>query len=422
MTSNTDSGADPSSPTPDRIADTKPAEATTTSGGRIRGAVAIGLGVLTIVVLIPTTVAVWAQATIFDSEKVASIAGDALAEPEVSAALADYVTEQVFAAVDIDAVVSDLLPDQLARLAPVIADGARTAVDRALTNVMSDPDVQRVLTEVVERAHRRAMQLLEGDGLVDGITVVDGEVSVNMLPLVGRGLTKLQDLGLFSDLEVPQMTADGNPDEQIAALEDATGRDLPDDFGQLVVYQSDTLADRQASLQSAQQTVAFAKRAVWVLVALTVVLLAATIVVARDRWRAVLVLGLSGIAAMVFIRSAVRRVADDAPDLAARPGGRAAIAAMLEGGTAGLLRLAGLLLIVAAAAVALALLRRRFRRGDLILVGAILLGVVVVAVLGISIVSLMVGMGLAIVSILLARRYLPEQPAVPEQTTVAVSA
>ena len=220
---------------------------------------------------------------------------------------------------------------------------------------------------------------------------------------------------------MPELTADGDPDDQIAALEDATGRDLPADFGQLVVYRSETLADRQASLQSAQSVFAFAKRAVWVLVALTVVLLVATIVVARDRWRAVLVLGLSGIAAMVFIRSAVRRVADDAPELAARPGGRAAISAILDGATTGLLRLAGLLLIVAAAAVAFALLRRRWRRGDLILVGAILLGVVVVAVLGISIVSLMVGMVLAIISILVARRYLPEQPAVPEQTTMATT-
>ena len=55
------------------------------------------------------------------------------------------------------------------------------------------------------------------------------------------------------------------PTAQIAELEQATGRDLPDDFGQLVVYQSDQLADRQASLESAQQAVALAKRAVWVL-------------------------------------------------------------------------------------------------------------------------------------------------------------
>jgi len=77
-----------------------------------------------------------------------------------------------------------------------------------------------------------------------------------------------------------------------------------------------------------------------------------------------------------------------------------------------------LLLIIAAAAVALALLRRRWRRGDLILVGAILLGVAVVAVLGISIVSLMAGMGLAIISLVVARRYLPEQPEVTAASAV----
>ena len=413
MPSTSNSGEDLPSPTPpDPTADREqPVEATTTRAGPVRGVAAGVLGVLAIAVLIPTTIAVWAQATVFDSEKVSSIVGDALAEPEVSAALADYVTEQVFAAVDVDAVVSEVLPDQLQRLAPVIASGARTAVDRGLTTVLSDPDVQQVITDVVERAHQRALQLLEGDGLVDGITVVDGEVTVNMLPLIGRGLTRLQGLGLFSDLQVPELTADGNPADQIAALEDATGRDLRDDFGQLVVYRSDTLADRQASLQNAQRTFAFAKRAVWLLVALTIVLVAFTIVVARNRWRAVLLLGLGGIVAMVFVRSAARRVVDDAPELAARPGGRASISAIVEGASTGLLRLAGLLLIVAAVAVALALLRRRWRRGDLVLVGAIVLGTVVVAVLGISIVSLLVGVGLAIVALLLARRYLPEQPA-----------
>jgi hypothetical protein len=413
MPSNSDSGEDLSSPTPPAPTAEReqPVEATTTRPGPVRGIAAGVLGVLAIAVLIPTTIAVWAQATVFDSEKVSSIVGDALAEPEVSAALADYVTEQVFAAVDVDAVVNNLLPDQLERLSPVIAAGARTAVDRGLTTVLSDPDVQQVITDVVERAHQRALRLLEGDGLVDGITVVDGEVTVNMLPLIARGLTRLQGLGLFSDLQVPELTADGNPADQIAALEAATGRDLRDDFGQLVVYRSDTLADRQASLQNAQRTFAFAKRAVWLLVALTIVLVAFTIVVARNRWRAVLLLGLGGIVAMVFVRSAARRVVDDAPDLAARPGGRASISAIVEGASTGLLRLAGLLLIVAAAAVALALLRRRWRRGDLVLVGAIVLGTVVVAVLGISIVSLLVGVGLAIVAVLLARRYLPEQPA-----------
>ena len=46
----------------------------------------------------------WATTTVLDSEKVADIVGDALDEPEVEAALADYLTTQVFTAVDVDAV------------------------------------------------------------------------------------------------------------------------------------------------------------------------------------------------------------------------------------------------------------------------------------------------------------------------------
>ncbi len=186
------------------------------------------------------------------------------------------------------------------------------------------------------------------------------------------------------------------PSEQIAELEQATGRDLPDDFGQLVVYQSDQLADRQASLESAQQALALAKRAVWVLVMLTAVLLLATVLVARNRWRAALWLGLGGVVAMVITRSVVHRVVDEAPEIAAEPGGRAAISAIVDGASTSLLRLAAVILIVAAAVAVLAMFRRHWRRADVVLVGAVLTFVVIVAVLGVSIVSLLLGLVVAL--------------------------
>ena len=380
------------------------------SGGRGRGIVAGVLGALAIIVLMVTTVAVWARATAFNSERFASIVGDALAEPEVQSALADYLTEQVFTAVDVDTVLNDILPSALSRLEPVIAAGARTAVDRGVTQLLANPEVQNVLEQIVERAHARAMQLLEGDGLVDGVTVVDGEVTVNLLPLIGRGISRLQDLGLLSNVDVPELSASGDPDQQIAELSAATGRDLPADFGQLVVYQSDRLADAQASLESAQRVFVLAKRAVWVLVGLTIVLIVATVVVARRRWRATLLLGVGGAAAMVLTRAAVRRVADEAPELAARPGGRAAIDAIVSGASTSLLRLAGLILIVAIAATVLGLLRRHWWRPDLILVVAVALGAAVVVVLDISIVSLLLGIAVAIIVPFVARRFLPAAP------------
>ena len=55
---------------------------------------------------------------------------------------------------------------------------------------------------------------------------------------------------------------------------------------------------------------------------LTTALLVATVLVARNRWRAALWLGLGGVVAMVITRSVVHRVIEEAPEIAAsRAGG-----------------------------------------------------------------------------------------------------
>ena len=61
--------------------------------------------------------------------------------------------------------------------------------------------------------------LLEGDGLADGIDVTDGVVTLNTLPLIGRAIGQVQELGVLTSVELPELTADGDPTEQIAALE-----------------------------------------------------------------------------------------------------------------------------------------------------------------------------------------------------------
>ena len=377
---------------------------------RTRSVLAIVLGVLAVVLVMVATVAVWARVTAFDSEKVADIAGAALEEPEVSAALAAAVTDRVMAAVDLEATIEPVLPDRVQPLAPLLASGARSAVERGVDRLLANPDVQAVMTEVVERAHRRAMQLLTADGLVDGVTVVDGAVTVNLLPLVGRGLGRLQAIGLLEEVDVPDLSADGDPADQIASLEAAVGRDLPDDFGQLVVYQSDRLAERHASLEAAQRIVVLAKRAVWLLAGLAVVALGATVLVARDRWRAALLLGLGVLAAMVVVRAAVQRVVDEAPDVAATPGGRAAIDAMVGAASRGLLRLSAVLLLIGAVVALLVLFRRRWQHSDLVAVAATLAFVLVVAVAGLTLLTLTIAVVIALLVPVAARRLLSDRP------------
>jgi hypothetical protein len=376
-------------------------------GGRWRSVVAGIVGVLAVLLLLVSAIAVWARVTLFDSDKIAALAGDALAEPEVDAALADRVTQELFAAVDVEALLSDVLPSSLDRLAPTLTGGLQAAVDRGLTEAFSNPEVQEIITNLVRRAHAAAMRLLEGDGLVDGITVVDGAVTLNLLPLIDRGLTRLQSFGLLSDVELPTITVDGDPTQQIADLEAALDRDLPENFGQLVVYESDRLSDAQASVESAQRALVLAKRALWVLLIATVALIALTIIIARNRWRAALLLGLGTVAAIVIARTGVRRVRDDAPDLIERPGGKAALAAMLDGAASGLLRVFGLVLLVAAVVALIAFFRRDRQRSDLLTIAAVVAGVVVVGLLGLSIWSLLLGIVVGVAVPFMARQVWP---------------
>jgi hypothetical protein len=181
--------------------------------GRVRSISAGVLGVLAVVILLPATVAMWARATVFNSDKVGDAVGNALAQPEVEDALAQWATDQIVTALDVDTAVKNLVPDQLSRLEPALSAGITQAVDRLMTRVMADPKVQQIITDVAERAHARLVSLLEGDGLTDGIKVVNGQVTVNMLPLIGRGLGLLQNLGLFDDLVIPDLTCRRGPGE-----------------------------------------------------------------------------------------------------------------------------------------------------------------------------------------------------------------
>ncbi len=387
--------------------------------GRVRTVIASVLGVLAVILLIVTVVGVWAKVTILRSEPVANLVGSALAEPDVQAALAALLADEVQDAVDLQDKLASTLPSPVDRFAAPIAAGANAALERALGRVLARPETQDAITTLVERAHARAMRLLRGDGLVDGVNVADGEVSINLLPLVANGLTALQSIGLLDDVNVPELTADGDPGEQAAELSSALGRDLPDGFGQLVVYRSDNIKSSQAAVETAQRMLVITQRAFWLALALAIVLAAATILVAPRRLRAALVLGLGVAAAMVLLRSSVREVVSQASELATTAGGKAASNAIIGGAGNSLKRLAGVLLIISLLVVAAAVFYRRRWRDDLVLVAAVLVGVFTVALLGVNLWSLVTGLVLGIAIPIAAHWALPARQATPE-TTVAV--
>jgi hypothetical protein len=326
--------------------DVEPAGRRATPTRRLRSVAAGFVGVIAIVGVMASTFAVWAQAVLFDSDQVAELVEDALAQPEVNAALAREITDLVFTAADVQARLESAFPPALQPLAPVLTGGSRVFVQDRIERRLETEETRQAIAGLVRRSHGAAMRVLDGDGMLDGVRIVDGEVSVNLLPLVGRGLAIVQEFGLLGNLDVPDLTRDGVPEQQIAALEAAFDRDLPPDFGQLVVYRSDALAEASASLATAQSAMVMAKRAIWATLVMTVVFLVAAVVLANDRRRAALTLALAGVAAALVLRAMTLYVVGQAPTVAVDPAARALIRSTVEGLASGLFRLLAAIIVV----------------------------------------------------------------------------
>ena len=266
----------------------------------------------------------------FDASTVSDAVDRTLLEPEVTDALATFLTDQVMAAVDVEELIQEELPDNIARLSPVLVGGVRTIVNEALTRVVEADTTREVIVAATERAHARIMSVLEGGRLSDGLTVDGEDVTLNLLPIVSRGLEALQGAGLLKRVDLPVLEPGGDPADQIAQIEAAIDRDLPDDFGQMVVYQSAKVAEAKEAVSRAQQALVLFRRSVVAILILTVGCLVACVALAVRRRRALVAVALGVVAAMGLGRAIVKTVVEEVPTLAVKPGSRAAIRSMVE--------------------------------------------------------------------------------------------
>ncbi len=310
------------------------------------------VGLAAIVGLFASVVGIWSKYVLFDSATVAAAVDNALDEPEVSRALATWVTDEAFRAVDVDGRVEQVLPGPIQVLGPAITGGARALVIDRVDRRLANGATREVISGVVERAHAGAVRVLRGEPAVPGVRVEDDAVVVNMLPVVGAAIDLLPELGIVDRLDLPPLEPTGDPAEQIAALEASTGLDLPDDLGQLVVYRDDSVRNASAMVATARDAIALFERAVILIVVATIGLLVATVVLARRRRRAVLLLAITSVSVVVVLRAVLQRVIEEAPLTVLDPAARSALRSSLVTMSAGLFAaLSALLLLGVVAAV-----------------------------------------------------------------------
>jgi hypothetical protein len=293
------------------------------------------LGVVAVIGLVASTAAVWAHETVFDEGPVTGAFDEALMRPVVTAELGSFVARETMAAIDLGSRMEARLPRNLTPLIPPIVGGVTAELERRVTATLRTDEARTIVLTVVGQGHASLLRLLDGDGLLDGVTLTDDRIVVDALPLIELGLAALADLGVVPDITVAPL-AEGNPSARIDRLEASLDRVLPDDFGTLVVYEGGAVASGATAVAAAQDLVALVRRALVALVALTIVVAVASVVAARGRARALLVLSSATCLAFVVARLLLAEVVATAPSLAKGEGARSAVDAVLSSLTSGL--------------------------------------------------------------------------------------
>jgi hypothetical protein len=224
--------------------------------------------------LFGTAADVWVKRQVLSTSAWVEASQKVLDQPEVQAALATYIVNEVYASVDVEQELSDQLPENLKGLAGPISAGLRAPATGAVENLLGSPQVRSLWTKVNTAAHSALVRVLEDDTRFG--STADGTVTLDLGEFVRT---------IASDLGIPQAAVDK----------------IPADAGQITLIQSNELASLQKIVKLVQ----------WMGILLTIVIVAMyglAVYLARTRRRRTLRNVGWSIVVVSFLLIAVRRI------------------------------------------------------------------------------------------------------------------
>jgi len=265
-------------------------------GSRLRNILVGVLVLLSCLAVVVTGVAWWTHYSVLNTEGYMKIVGPVGKDPEAIKALSDYVAGQIVSATDLQQRTADALPPKAQIFAGPITDALEGFITKGTTKVLSTPQAYDLWLKVNRLAHEKIVALLRGDATY---TYIQGsDVKLDTLPLISQVLVWLDGKlpGALGTKFSPPVIPPGTPPEQaIQQVSTWTGRTLPADFGQVTLLQSD-------SLGPAQSAVRWFDTLVWVMLVVTIVLIALTIWLSRRRRRTLIELGIGAAIALILTR------------------------------------------------------------------------------------------------------------------------
>jgi hypothetical protein len=152
----------------------------------------LALGTVLVVLAI---FAVWAERQFLDPDEWAHTSGKLLQNEEIQSELSQYLTDQLFTTVDVQAQLQHRLPPQVKPLAGPIAGGLREFATSASQRALSSPRVQAAWEQANRTAIQLVLNLVEGNGQL--VQAQGGDVSLQLRPLVA---TLASRIGVSADV------------------------------------------------------------------------------------------------------------------------------------------------------------------------------------------------------------------------------
>ena len=208
--------------------------------------------------------AIWVERQALNTDDWVETSGRLIQNETIRAELADYLVDQLYENVDVEAELKELLPGDTKDLAGPAAGGLRQVAGQGAERVLETSTAQDLWEEANRSAHEQLIAVLEDKN--DAVSTEEGQVTLKL----GSLLTNLADqVGIGADL----------------------AEKLPPDAGEIEILRSD-------ELKTAQNIAVAIKGLALLLSILTFVAFGAAIYLSREgRWVTVLFAGIGLIAA-----------------------------------------------------------------------------------------------------------------------------
>jgi hypothetical protein len=282
----------------------------TSRGGRFRRFFVALLVILSCILTTAVLAGGWAFRTVFNTDKWVERVVPVIEDRAVTDALSRRLTDQIFSLINVEELTAEALPPRAAPLAGPLTSAVHDAVEDRVAEVLASSEFERIWIQANRFAHEQIIAVLRDEG--DVIQRTGGEVSLNLLPAINAAIARIeaQASGLFGrDITIPEISAGEVPEAAREKIESALGVQLPEDFGEIPVYNSDKIV-------AAQDAMATLDRILLLLVIAAPLTLIAALALSRSRRRTLIQWIVGSLLGLVIVRRLLMWVEDEVVALA----------------------------------------------------------------------------------------------------------